>query len=69
MSLKIEKIGYFGLPGGYGGKIHVTNAAEEPLCKTPVNPGSSFILCIKVGLKAVECKRCLKVLRENGLAI
>lgn len=56
--------GYFGVPGGYGGKVHVVQNGK-PVCGTPLPRKSEFQWCAHgIERQYVECERCMAFIRS-----
>ena len=57
------RTGCFGIPGRYGGKVHVVSEGK-PICGTRIDPRARFQWCANHLVRSyVDCERCEKQLK------
>jgi hypothetical protein len=62
-----HSVGYYGVPGGRGTKVHVHRTGEGPICGVRLAPDSRYQWCARDAVGYVECGRFLAMLRRAGL--
>ena len=57
--------GYFGIPGRYGGKVHLVDDERKPVCGLRLHPKAEYQWCSHgIAERMIECERCKAIARR-----